>query len=212
MENLYLQAGLARTVRVHFASQPHRQRSGLESWVTPLTRLRPGAWERASSPAPARAPRSTGSSRARDRSPRASSIKRSASSRPMNVSIVEDAEPDSLEDAIVELRRDLSANARWALVNVAGQMVLGANQTAAIQGSRNRRSYGEARLRLELPHRQLAERAAFNEETKPDAARLPREAASAKVAENGQHNNDDDDDPQPSRHVDPFVGSTPTLL
>jgi hypothetical protein len=33
------------------------------------------------------------------------------------------------------------------------------------------------------------------------AARLPREASSAKEAKEGQHNNDDDDDPKPVRHV-----------
>ncbi|MBA2641522.1 MAG: hypothetical protein H0U82_01180, partial [Actinobacteria bacterium] len=41
-------------------------------------------------------------------------------------------ELDSLADAIVELGRDLSPDARWALVNVAGRMAEGATHTQAI--------------------------------------------------------------------------------
>jgi DNA-directed RNA polymerase specialized sigma24 family protein len=46
--------------------------------------------------------------------------------------IVDHMEPESLSDAIVELGRDLSPDARWALVNVAGRIAQGATQSQAI--------------------------------------------------------------------------------
>jgi hypothetical protein len=46
----------------------------------------------------------------------------------------------------------------------------------------------------------------------PLRRRLPGEASPAEVAKDGQHDNDDDYDPQPGRHVIPFVRSVATLL
>ena len=69
--------------------------------------------------------------------------------------VVDDPEPDSLVDAIIELGRDLSADARWALVNVAGRMAEGANEWTALQESKNGISYAEAKRRLELLREEL---------------------------------------------------------
>lgn len=71
---------------------------------------------------------------------------------------VEDPEPDSLADAVVELGRNLSPDARWALVNVAGRMAEGATETQAIQESKNGLDYREARRRLKCLRTELVER------------------------------------------------------
>jgi len=62
----------------------------------------------------------------------------------------EDPQPDSLADAIVELGRDLSPDARWALVNVAGRVAEGATEWVALRESRNGVSKAEARRRFEV--------------------------------------------------------------
>lgn len=49
------------------------------------------------------------------------------------------------------------------------------------------------------------------DEVKLDAARLPREASPAEVAEDGQYDKNDDEDPEPA-HVSPFVGGFATLF
>jgi DNA-directed RNA polymerase specialized sigma24 family protein len=68
---------------------------------------------------------------------------------------VEDPEPDSLADAIVELGQNLSPDARWALVNIAGRMAEGANVTTALNESLNGVDIKEAGRRLELLRKEL---------------------------------------------------------
>jgi hypothetical protein len=45
---------------------------------------------------------------------------------------------------------------------------------------------------------------AWSQATVPNRAPLSREASTAEIANDGQHNNDDDDNPEPGRHVIPL--------
>lgn len=74
----------------------------------------------------------------------------------MRALTVEEPERDSLADAIVELGRDLSPDARWALVNIAGRMAQGATEKQALQESKNGFPYAEAKRRLEVLREELA--------------------------------------------------------
>ncbi len=71
---------------------------------------------------------------------------------------VEDPEPDSLADALVELGRGLSPDARWALVNVAGRIAEGATEYRALceaSGTPQGEPMREARRRFELLRSEL---------------------------------------------------------
>lgn len=61
-----------------------------------------------------------------------------------------------MADALIELGRDLSPAARWALVNVAGRIAEGATEHQAIRESRNGVGYEEAKRRLELLREELS--------------------------------------------------------
>jgi hypothetical protein len=69
---------------------------------------------------------------------------------------IEDPEPDSLADAIVELGRDLSTDARWALVNVAGRMAEGATEHTALRESLKWGWLRRGEAELELLREELA--------------------------------------------------------
>lgn len=50
----------------------------------------------------------------------------------------------------MELGQDLSPDARWALVNIAGRVAEGATEYQALHESKNGISYGEAKRRLKV--------------------------------------------------------------